>query len=90
MSVLLTVGTVTAIQLNDWVSRNGYVWQGMGVNHFGEKYATTADQWLLRGFLSPFAWPAIVLIWIFWLAMIFLILWLARKFIKFQTPRIKT
>ena len=55
MSVLLTVGTVTAIQLNDWVSRNGYVWQGMGVNHFGEKYATTAHQWLLRGFFVPFA-----------------------------------
>ena len=82
MSILPTVGTVTAIQLNDWVSRNGYVLKGVGVNHFGEKFTTTVDQWLLRAFLSPFAWPAIVLIWVFWLVAVIVILWLLRKFVK--------
>jgi hypothetical protein len=76
------VGTVIASQLNDWVSWNGYVLKGTGVNHFGEKFTITADQWVLRGFLSPFAWPAIILIFGFWLVAIILIVLLSRKLRK--------
>jgi hypothetical protein len=79
LSTLFTAGTVIASQLNDWVSWNGYVLKGFGVNHFGEKFATTIDQWVLRGFLSPFAWPAIVLAFVFWLIVIILIVHLSRK-----------
>jgi hypothetical protein len=78
--------TVTAIQLNDWVSWNGYVRKGIGVNHFGENFTTTLDQWLLRAFLSPFAWPVIVLVWVFWLAVILAIVWLWQRFIKRAAP----
>jgi hypothetical protein len=90
MGILLTVGTVTAVQLNDWVSWNGYVWKGMGVNHFGEKFATTLDQWLFRAFLSPFAWPAIVLTLGFWLLVIFALSRISRKFSRFLFRRTKT
>jgi hypothetical protein len=76
------VGTVIASQLNDWVSWNGYALKGLGVNHVGEKITTTVDQWVLRGFLSPFAWPAIVLAFGFWLVVIIVIVWLSRKLRK--------
>jgi hypothetical protein len=76
------VGTVIFSQLNDWVSWNGYFLKETGFNHFGKKFTTTVDQWVHRGFLSPFAWPVIILTFGFWLVAILLIVWFSRKLTK--------
>ncbi len=62
----LTVFSVMFIQLQAWWSRNGFSPTGTMPNHFGERYSTDVVSWVLRGFLSPFAWFGVLLIAAFW------------------------
>ncbi|MDP2653471.1 MAG: hypothetical protein Q8Q08_05500 [Candidatus Omnitrophota bacterium] len=66
LTMILTVATVAAVQLSWWVPKNGIVFFGTCVNHFGEPYECTVIDWIDRGLLSPFAWPAVLLIALIW------------------------
>ena len=73
LSFLLTAITVALIQFQDWYLRNGFSLTGIMPNHFGEPYVTTLGEWITGGFLSPFAWPAVIVIAVIWLVCLVLI-----------------
>ncbi len=62
LTAVLTLIAITSVQLMWWIPKNGYVFFGTCVNHFGEPYSCTVIDWIARAFLSPFAWPAVALI----------------------------
>ena len=72
----LTALTAAALQLGDWLVRNGPAWRGRCVNHSGEPYACALPGWLARGLLSPFAWPTLALIFVVWLGLVW---WRLRR-----------
>jgi hypothetical protein len=53
---------VVVLQLTAWIDRNGFSTTGECVNHFGEPYPCDLWSWIERGFISPFAWPAVAMI----------------------------
>jgi hypothetical protein len=74
----LTVASAGIAQMDWWWRRNGIAWRGICVNHFGEPYACDVWAWLLRGFGSPFAWMALVLLCLFW----WLVLWVGFRLVR--------
>lgn len=64
-----------AWQLWAWVERNGWRSAGECINHFGERYDCSWIDWIARGIRSPFAWPALLLLF----ALCWLLLGLARR-----------
>jgi len=80
--LFLTILSVIAVQAQAWISRNGFSPTGPMPNHFGEPYSTNMVEWILRGFLSPFAWFGIVLIgggWFFFLVIASILLRVIRR-----------
>ncbi|HRZ40012.1 MAG TPA: hypothetical protein P5246_03285 [Candidatus Omnitrophota bacterium] len=62
LTAALTLAAITGIQLMWWIPKNGFMFFGTCVNHFGEPYSCTVLDWIARAFLSPFAWPAVIFI----------------------------
>ncbi len=62
LTAVLTFIAVSLIQLWWWIPENGFSFSGICVNHFGEPFSCNVIDWVARAFLSPFAWPAVVLI----------------------------
>jgi Zn-dependent protease with chaperone function len=78
----LTFLIVTLIQLWWWIPRNGFTFLGECVNHFGEPYSCNVIDWVERGFLSLFAWPAVLAIIVISYFISKIILKLARQKLK--------
>jgi hypothetical protein len=62
LTIILTFLAVAAIQIWWWIPKNGFSLFGTCVNHFGEPYSCNVFDWIARAFLSPFAWPAVLII----------------------------
>lgn len=62
LTIVLSFFVVTVIQLCWWIPKNGFSFCGNCVNHFGEPYSCNVIDWIARGILSPFAWPAVFVI----------------------------
>ena len=62
LTIILSFFIVTVTQLWWWIPKNGFSFCGTCVNHFGEPYSCNVIDWIARAFLSPFAWPAVLVI----------------------------
>jgi hypothetical protein len=76
--LLLTVASDAILRTDWWWGYNGTARGGIRLNHFGEPDACGVWVWLLQGFGSPFAWPALVLICLFW----WLVLWVGSRLVR--------
>ena len=58
----VTILMVLSIDMAEWVARNGWVQDGVCVNHFGEPFETTVWYAVGRSFVNPMAWFGIAVI----------------------------